>query len=159
MAKIWTPKGFLDNNAWGYLSDDAQFMTLEDFLSGNEINVALRIEPADDVMLLADHLDRIGIIALNFPMFSDGRAFSHGALLRDRLKFEGEVRAFGHVLLDQVPLMLRCGISSFEVSDDATIKHLKAGHIPAISHHYQPSMNEPAKANSYSWRYMASLNQ
>lgn len=155
MAKIWTTNGFLEDNKWGYLADDAQYLSVADAISSDGNELSVRVEPGDDVILLSEKLDDISIIAVNFPKFADGRAFSHAALLRDRLKYKGEIRAFGQVLLDQVPLMLRCGISSLEISDEPTIKHLDAGHIPAIDHHYQPSMNEPAKANSYSWRYMA----
>lgn len=155
MSKIWTKNGFQSENEWGFLSEGAEYLSVEDAKGSSETNLAVRVEPADDVHALSDKLENIALIAVNFPAFADGRAFSHAALLRDRLGFKGEVRAFGQVLLDQVPLMLRCGIDSFEVSDEATIKHLDAGHIPGIEHHYQPSMNEPAKANSYSWRYMA----
>ena len=155
MSKIWTKNGFQSENEWGFLSEGAEYLSVEDAKGSSEGNLAVRVEPADDVNDLADKLENIALIAVNFPAFNDGRAFSHSALLRDRFGFNGEIRAFGQVLLDQVPLMLRCGIDSFEVSDEATIKHLDAGHIPGIEHHYQPSMNEPAKANSYSWRYMA----
>lgn len=155
MSKIWTKNGFQSENEWGFLSEGAEYLSVEDAKGSIEGNLAVRVEPADDVNDLADKFGDIAIIAVNFPAFADGRAFSHAALLRDRFGFKGEIRAFGQVLLDQVPLMLRCGIDSFEVSDEATIKHLDAGHIPGIEHHYQPSMNEPAKANSYSWRYMA----
>lgn len=155
MSKIWTKNGFQSENEWGFLSEGAEYLSVEDAKGSSEGNLAVRVEPADDVNELAGKLGDIAIIAVNFPAFADGRAFSHAALLRDRFGFKGEIRAFGQVLLDQVPLMLRCGIDSFEVSDEATIKHLDAGHIPGIEHHYQPSMNEPAKANSYSWRYMA----
>ncbi|MEO9457873.1 MAG: DUF934 domain-containing protein [Lentilitoribacter sp.] len=155
MSKIWTKTGFQSENEWGFLSEGAEYLSVEDAKGSSDTNLAVRVEPADDVHALSDKLENIALIAVNFSAFADGRAFSHAALLRDRLGFKGEVRAFGQVLLDQVPLMLRCGIDSFEVSDEATIKHLDAGHIPGIEHHYQPSMNEPAKANSYSWRYMA----
>ena len=155
MSKIWTKNGFQSENEWGFLSEGAEYLSIEDAKGSSESNLVVRIEPADDVHDLSEKLENVALIAVNFPAFNDGRAFSHAALLRDRLGYKGEIRAFGQVLLDQVPLMLRCGIDSFEVNDEATIKHLDAGRIPGIEHHYQPSMNEPAKANSYSWRYMA----
>lgn len=155
MTKIWTKDGFISDDKWGLLAQEAEFLTIDDVAEATGNEIAVRIEPHDDVTQLADHLDRISIIAVNFPAFNDGRAFSHAALLRERFDFKGEIRAFGHVLLDQVSFMLRCGITSLEVSDEPTIKHLTAGHIPDITHHYQPSANETSKANSYSWRYMA----
>lgn len=155
MTQIWTKSGFQTDNEFGFLSDGAEYLTIAELVNVDGDNLAVRVEPADDVTKLAEHLGKIEIIAVHFPVFADGRAFSHASLLRDRLEYKGEIRAFGHVLLDQVPLMLRCGINSFEVSDEPTIRHLGEGHLPGIDHHYQPSMNEPLKANSYSWRYMA----
>ena len=56
-------------------------------------------------------LDLAGVtrIDLHFPKFSDGRAFSQARLLRGRLKFTGEIRATGDVLIDQLVQMARCG--------------------------------------------------
>ena len=56
-------------------------------------------------------LDLVGVarIDLHFPKFSDGRAFSQARLLRQRLKFAGEIRATGDVLIDQLVQMARCG--------------------------------------------------
>jgi len=53
--------------------------------------------------------------ALDFPQFTDGRAFSQARVLRHRLGFEGELRALGNVLVDQAAFMTRCGIDAFEV--------------------------------------------
>ncbi|MEW7008259.1 DUF934 domain-containing protein [Lentilitoribacter sp. EG35] len=155
MTQIWTKSGFQADSEFGILADGAEYLTISDLADATGNDLAVRIEPSDDVAELSKYLDKLSIVAVHFPAFNDGRAFSHASLLRDRLEYKGEIRAFGHVLLDQVPLMLRCGIDSFEVSDEPTIRHLGEGHVPAISHHYQPSMDEPLKANSYSWRYMA----
>lgn len=154
--KIWTENGFADDDKWGFLAQGAAFLsvnTVAQSMTGGRL--AVRVDPDDDVAKLSERLDDIAIIAVNFPAFNDGRAFSHAALLRDRYGFKGEIRAFGHILLDQVPFMLRTGIDSLEVTDEATIKHLGEGNLPAISHHYQPSQNDNLKANSYSWRYKA----
>ena len=66
-------------------------------------------------------------IALAFPKFSDGRSYSAARLLRERLGFKGELRAVGDVLADQIPLMRRCGIDSFEVHHAPTRAALLAG--------------------------------
>lgn len=155
MTQIWTNSGFQTENEFGILANGAEYIAVADIADARGNDLAVRVEPADDVIGLSKYLDKISIVAVHFPAFSDGRAFSHASLLRDRLEYKGEIRAFGHVLLDQIPLMLRCGIDSFEVSDEPTIRHLGEGHLPGIEHHYQPSMNAPLKANSYSWRYMA----
>ena len=56
-------------------------------------------------------LDLAGVdrIDLQFPKFTDGRAYSQARLLRGRLKFAGELRATGDVLIDQLVQMARCG--------------------------------------------------
>jgi uncharacterized protein (DUF934 family) len=61
-------------------------------------------------------------------------------LLRERFGFAGELRAAGDVLLDEIPLMLRCGFDSFEVVNEPTLRALKRGHLPGVSLFYQPSV-------------------
>ena len=62
---------------------------------------------------------RFGLIAVHFPNFGDGRAFSQARVLRDRYDFKGEIRATGGVLRDQLLFMQRCGIDAFELPDRA----------------------------------------
>ena len=63
---------------------------------------------------LAPHLDRLALVALEFPSFKDGRAYSQARVLREQYGFHGELRATGNVLRDQLPFMVRCGFDSFE---------------------------------------------
>ena len=79
------------------------------------------------------------LVALNFPKFADGRAFSYGELLRERFGFKGELRATGDVLLDEIALMQRCGFTSFEVTDANTLRALKEGRLPKGALFYQPA--------------------
>lgn len=65
---------------------------------------------------LAGSLDRLSLVALTFPKFTDGRAYSQARLLRERLGFRGELRATGKVLSDQLAFMRRCGFDAFEVA-------------------------------------------
>ena len=65
---------------------------------------------------IAGDLDRFDLVALDFPKFTDGRAYSQARLLRGRYGFKGELRASGNVLRDQLLFMRRCGFSSFAVS-------------------------------------------
>lgn len=67
---------------------------------------------ANDVNALEANLDGITQVDLYFPNFTDGRAFSQAYLLRRRLKFEGDIRATGDVLIDQLVQMERTGFSS-----------------------------------------------
>jgi uncharacterized protein (DUF934 family) len=68
---------------------------------------------------LAPHLGSLALVALVFPKFRDGRAFSQARLLRERYSFGGELRATGQVLRDQFLFMLRAGFDSFEVTKPA----------------------------------------
>ena len=67
---------------------------------------------ANDVNALEANLDGITQVDLHFPNFTDGRAFSQAYLLRRRLKFSGDIRATGDVLIDQLVQMERTGFSS-----------------------------------------------
>ncbi|MCF2525309.1 DUF934 domain-containing protein [Bradyrhizobium sp. G127] len=71
-----------------------------------------------DVDDLLPYLDRLAVIALVFPIFRDGRAYSQARLLRERHAFKGELRATGQVLRDQFMFMLRAGFDAFEVKKD-----------------------------------------
>lgn len=67
---------------------------------------------ANDANALQANLEGITQIDLHFPAFTDGRAFSQAYLLRRRLKFAGDIRATGDVLIDQLVQMQRTGFSS-----------------------------------------------
>jgi uncharacterized protein (DUF934 family) len=68
-----------------------------------------------DVDDLVPYLDRLAAVALAFPTFRDGRAYSQARLLRERFVYRGELRATGQVLRDQFVFMLRAGFDAFEV--------------------------------------------
>src|ERR1700761_3242729 len=68
---------------------------------------------------LVPYLDKLAVVALVFPSFRDGRAYSQARLLRERHGFKGELRATGQVLRDQFLFMLRAGFDAFEVKKDA----------------------------------------
>ncbi|MFK7964967.1 MAG: DUF934 domain-containing protein [Burkholderiaceae bacterium] len=79
-------------------------------------HVGILLEPADDPERLLPWLNEIELIAIDFPKFTDGRGFSAARLLRTRLGFAGVIRAVGHVLPDQVPMLNRCGFTEYELS-------------------------------------------
>jgi uncharacterized protein (DUF934 family) len=76
--------------------------------------VGVALANNDPVETLAPDASRLDLVALHFPKFSDGRAYSQARLLRGRLGYGGELRATGNVLQDQLPFMLRCGFDAFE---------------------------------------------
>jgi len=85
-------------------------------LSGNRA-VGVRIQPDEAVEDLAYDLPRIAVVALVFPKYRDGRAYTSARLLRERLGYGGEVRAVGDVLREQAGFMLRCGFDAFAPAD------------------------------------------
>lgn len=162
MTVIWTQSGIVENDPWISVGaeDAPKLLPLAEALEHAQDNAPFGVvlKPADDVRTLAPILDRVAIIALTFPAFSDGRAFSQAMLLRERLGYQGEMRAVGTVLLDQVPLMLRTGFDSFEVDHAPTIKRLVEKRLPGIDLHYQPAADQTDAGSGYSWRRTAILN-
>lgn len=100
--------------------------------------IGVELKPDEPVEDLVPDLDRIAMVALAFPVFSDGRAFSTARLLRERHRYSGELRATGDVLIDQIPFMLRCGFSSFAISHQPTRRALAAGRMPEVPIYLQP---------------------
>lgn len=88
--------------------------------------------------LVRDDLEHFTLIALEFPRFRDGRAYSYARLLRERYGFKGELRAVGDVLRDQLNFMLRAGFNAFELADAAPLEALAvAARLQSVW--YQPS--------------------
>ncbi|WP_411288918.1 DUF934 domain-containing protein [Phenylobacterium sp.] len=82
--------------------------------------VGVRLDSHEEVEALAYDLPRISVVALDFPKFRDGRAYTNARLLRERFAYAGEVRAVGDVLLEQAGFMLRCGFDAFEPADGSS---------------------------------------
>jgi uncharacterized protein (DUF934 family) len=79
--------------------------------------VGVRVEAAEEVEALAYDLPRLALVALAFPKFTDGRAYSSASILRQRLGFKGQLRAVGDVVVEQGGHMIRCGFDAFEPAD------------------------------------------
>jgi uncharacterized protein (DUF934 family) len=80
---------------------------------------AVALANTDELDALQSHLGRLKLIALNFPKYTDGRAYSQARLLRERYRYGGELRATGQVLRDQFVFMLRAGFDAFEVKKES----------------------------------------
>lgn len=91
-----------------------------------------------DVDDLVPHLDRLAAVALVFPTFRDGRAYTQARLLRERYGFRGELRATGQVLRDQFVFMLRAGFDAFDVVKQSDAEAF-AGVAKRYSVFYQPA--------------------
>jgi phosphoadenosine phosphosulfate reductase len=107
-------------------------------LSGRTMALGLHLEPGEAIDDIAADLSRFALIALSFPKFTDGRAFSTARLLREKYGFAGELRAVGNVLADQIAFMRRVGFDSFQTTHGLTRRALALGRIPEVTLHYQP---------------------
>ena len=113
-----------------------------------------------NVAELAPLLDQLAVVALVFPNFKDGRAYSQARLLRERYGFRGELRATGQVLRDQFLFMLRAGFDAFEVKKQSdaeafatTVKHYSVfyqptgdGRVTALHRRMQMRYSENARS-------------
>jgi uncharacterized protein (DUF934 family) len=77
--------------------------------------LGIRLHSDQPPELVAEDLPHFELVALEFPKFRDGRAYSYARLLRERYGFRGELRAVGDVLLEQLFFMLRTGFDAFEI--------------------------------------------
>jgi uncharacterized protein (DUF934 family) len=87
---------------------------------------------------LAPYLDWIALVALMFPNFRDGRAYSQARLLRERYHFRGELRATGQILRDQCLFLQRAGFDAFELTKAADAPAFVAA-VQRYSVFYQPA--------------------
>lgn len=94
---------------------------------------------------LAPHLDQLALIALVFPTFRDGRAYSQARVLRERYGFRGELRATGDVLRDQFLFLARAGFDAFEVKKESDAAAFAAA-LARYSVVYQPAADRRASA-------------
>ncbi len=133
MALLVTNKVIKDQ--WHILEDDAQIdggdnmivsverwqRDRDDLIACNrDLGIVLKSDQPPN--LIEKDIQRFSVICLEFPKFTDGRAYSYARLLRNKYGFKGELRAVGNVLRDQLAFMLRCGIDAFEIADNVNAR-------------------------------------
>ena len=101
--------------------------------------LGVELAVTDRVADIEVSLTRLQLVVLNFDAFSDGRAFSQARLLRERFSFQGNIRAQGEVLRDQLSFMQRCGVSQFCLADSEDT-NLALSAFTDISKNYQPEL-------------------
>lgn len=121
------------DNTWTFITDDSpipegdntvsikRWLADKSRLSQHSGKLGLRIETEDRVEDIAQDLANFQLIELNFPAFTDGRAFSHARLLRNQYHYAGEIRAVGGFLSDQVFYLSRVGINAFALQNQDEI--------------------------------------
>lgn len=158
---LWTPGGFR-TDVWAPLPDDAplpargfHIISLrrwrsqrQDVLANPALSTGIALHTSDEFNPATDELSHVRLIALSFPRFTDGRAYSLARRLREQHAYRAGLRATGDVLYDQLPLMLRCGFDSFSITDAATIAALQRSPVRLFHRMYQSpaplgSISEP----------------
>ena len=104
--------------------------------------IGVWLESSEGPEAIAGDLDRFAVIGVNFPKFTDGRSYSSARLLRERFGYQGEIRALGDVLQDQLFFMKRCGIDAYAVLDGKNLEQALAG-LNGFSETYQAAVDQP----------------
>ncbi len=129
-------------------------------IAANTINTSVEAQNcAENVVTLANdadprslNLSGVARVDLQFPKFTDGRAFSQAFLLRRRLGFQGDIRATGDVLVDQLQQMARTGFTEAVLRADQNLAHgekllgLYASFYQGDAVHIQPHFTDSAHA-------------
>ncbi|MFZ1773585.1 MAG: DUF934 domain-containing protein [Rhizobiaceae bacterium] len=143
--RLWTPAGFAADG-W----QDEPVLPLADFLASASGH-AVRLAAGEVLEPLLPRLDALALIVLEFPAYTDGRAYSKAEVLR-RLGYAGRIRASGDVLIDQIAHMLRTGFDELEISHPLALARLESGSHPAFPGYCQPSARTLPQAGTWSWR-------
>ena len=125
-----------DQQAQGHILSLEQWQALE-----NKQGSAVQLEPGDGVTTLLNHLDEIALVAVNFPVFTDGRGFSYGRELRER-GFEGELGAVGEFIRDQANYLHRCGFDALQFTDEHQLE-TALSLLQPFSDSYQADIRQP----------------
>lgn len=116
----------------------SDWLEQRDSLIARGTPLGVRIKSDESPEQIAGDLEHFDVVALEFPRFRDGRAYTHARILRERLGFKGEVRAVGEVLMEQLHFMLRTGFDAFEMQADDPVAQLEiASHDFSVW--YQPT--------------------
>ncbi|MEZ5925118.1 MAG: DUF934 domain-containing protein [Hyphomicrobiaceae bacterium] len=121
---------------WSRLKEDASLRVFDGRLGVHLPNTV-------DANELAPFVNRLALVAFEFPSFTDGRAFSQARVLRHQLGFPGEIRATGNPKADQGAYLIRCGIDTFEIRGMQPLETWRAA-IGSVTRVYQRTYAEGA---------------
>ena len=116
----------------------ARFTKDRESLLARNAPIGVRLKADESPEGLGSDVQRLSVVAIEFPAFSDGRGFSWARMLRTRLGYTGEVRATGKFIYDQIAHQKRVGFNAWELPDDFTLDKFERA-LAEITHPYQPS--------------------
>lgn len=108
----------------------------------SRVDLGVWLASSDRPEALRDDIEKFAVIAVDFPKFTDGRGYTIACLLRERLGYQGELRAIGDVLRDQMYYMQRTGFDAFASRADKDIHGALKG-LSDFSETYQASHDQP----------------
>ena len=118
-----------------------QILTLDQWqATAEKSGTAVQLEPGQPPTPLFDHLDSISLVAINFPLFTDGRGFSYARELCER-GFKGELRAVGYFIRDQLHYLRRCGFTAFALTEETDLS-AALGSLGDFTEHSQASADQ-----------------
>ena len=142
------------DDSWTLLNEDSeslpsgdillsysQWQTFSDQLDSHDGSVGVIIEGNADIEDIIEPLLKLPLIAINFPKFADGRAFSSARLIRERYEYTGEIRAVGGFIRDQLYYLSRCGFNAFKFDDSVDLTE-SAKSLQDFSEAYQVSVDQ-----------------
>jgi uncharacterized protein (DUF934 family) len=138
--------GAVIDDTWVLLDDETPLGDTPAIISLDRLKAeadALRLRNAklgEDVRELTPYLDMLSTIAIDFPVYRNGRGYSDARILREEMGFEGELRAIGEVLFDQWSFMARCGFNTFEIDASIPVESFKEA-LNELSEAYQPAVD------------------
>jgi uncharacterized protein (DUF934 family) len=154
MQNLIKNRALLASDSWRLIrSADEDFSAQEDVIlplaaylahkaAGHAGQLAVWLAPEQDAAELQPHLTDLPLIAIDFPAFTDGRGYSHARLLRERYAYQGELRAIGDVLRDQLSYMAQVGFDAFAIRADRDAADALAS-LDDFSEQYQATVLHP----------------
>lgn len=106
-------------------------------------DIGVWIDNDIELEAFAESIIKAPIIAINFPAFMDGRGFSLARLLRERYRYQGEIRTIGHIIRDQLCYLKRCGFNAFSFSDESVDLEASLNSLNDLTEAYQTSVDKP----------------
>ncbi len=138
-------------NTWQFIADDQVLPATGDIsvsltrwqqekqqLVQRDSLLGVRLDPSEEVADLAEDLPKLALLELNFGLYTDGRGFSQARQLRHQYGYQGEVRAVGAFMLDQVYYLVRVGVNGFELENPQHLTWALES-MEDFSYSYQPS--------------------
>ena len=156
MPKLVKNGEYVEDDPWVIIRDEGEvpavnqaclvslpaFLKLAEQQERQHDQLGVYLQPGDDPHELAAFVETLPLIAVDFPIFTDGRAFSIARELREGLEYRGELRAIGNFIQDQLFYLRRCGVDAFLVPDDANIESIQHS-LNDFSERYQAAVDDP----------------